>query len=58
MMVCIYFSGDEVDGFLKVGLDQMVEEQDGLGEAIQLRRNLEVLELYPMDTNARVHSPE
>ena len=30
LRVYIYFSGDEVDEVLKVGLDQRVEEQDGL----------------------------
>ena len=36
-----YFSGDEVDEVLKLELDQIVEEQDGLEEARNLRSNLE-----------------
>ena len=39
--VYIYLSGDEVNEVLKVELDQMFEEQDGLGESRQLRMNLE-----------------
>ena len=39
--VYICCSDDEVDEFLKLGLDQMVEDQDGLGDSIQLRRSLE-----------------
>ena len=38
---CIYCCGYGVDEFLKVELDHMVEEQDGLGESKQLRRTLE-----------------
>ena len=38
--VYIYFYGDEVYEVLKVKLDQIVEEKDGLEEARQLRRNL------------------
>ena len=30
--VYIYFCGDDLDEFLKVELDQMVEDEDGLGE--------------------------
>ena len=41
MGVCIYCSVDEVYEVLKEELDQIVEDQDGLGEARQLRRNLE-----------------
>ena len=39
--VYIYCSGDEMDEVLKVELEKMVEEQYGLAEAINLRRNLE-----------------
>ena len=39
--VYIYLYGYEVDEVLKVGLYQMVGDQDGLAEARQLRRNLE-----------------
>ena len=38
--VYIYWYGDDMDEGFKVELDQMVEDQDGLGEAIQPRRNL------------------
>ena len=37
----IYCSGDEVDEVLKLELDHMMENQDGSGEAIQTRRDLE-----------------
>ena len=40
MRFYIYSSVGEVDEVLKLQLDQMVEEQDILGEARQLRRNL------------------
>ena len=39
--VYIYCSGDQVGEVLKVALEQMAEEKDGLGEARQERRNLE-----------------
>ena len=39
--VYIYNYVDDVDEFLKVDLDQMVEDPDSLGEAINLRINLE-----------------
>ena len=38
--VYIYCSGDELDEFLKVELDQMLEEKNVLVEARQPRRNL------------------
>ena len=41
MRVYIYLYGYEVDEVLKVGLYQMVGDQDGLAEARQLIRNLE-----------------
>ena len=40
VMFYIYCSGDEVYEVLKLELDQILEEQDGPGEAIQTRRNL------------------
>ena len=39
--VYIYCSIDEVDEVLKVDLDHIVEDLDGLSEARQMRRNLE-----------------
>ena len=39
--VYIYCYGDELDEVLKVELDQMVENQDGLAQARQLKMNLE-----------------
>ena len=39
--VYIYRYSDEMDEVLKVDLYHMVEEQDALGEARQLRSNLE-----------------
>ena len=41
----IYRYGDDVDEVLKVKLDRMVEYQDGLEEAIQVRRNLEEMHM-------------
>ena len=41
MRVYIYCSVGEVNEVMKVELYRMVEEQDGLGEAINLSRNLE-----------------
>ena len=41
MRVYTYCSGDDVGEVLKVELDHIVEEQDGMVEARQLRRNLE-----------------
>ena len=41
MRVYTYCSGDEVDEVLKVELEQMEEEKDGLAEARQLRSNSE-----------------
>ena len=41
MRVYIYFSGDEVYEVLKVVLGHMLEEQGGLADARQPRRNLE-----------------
>ena len=40
MRVYIYLSVDEVDEVLKVELNQVVEDQDALGEAIHPRKNL------------------
>ena len=39
--VYICFSGDDLCEVLKLELDQMAEYHDGLGEARQMRRNLE-----------------
>ena len=41
MRVSIYFSVDDMDKALNVDLDYMLEDQDFLEEARQLRRNLE-----------------
>ena len=41
MRVYVYLFGDQVDEFFNAELEQMVEEKDGLGEAREMRRNLE-----------------
>ena len=41
MRVYVYLFGDQVDEFFNAELEQMVEEKDGLGEAREMRSNLE-----------------